>query len=66
MPSIESLEVRFDYEPAEREKWIVVYGVPDQGPLVLIDSMEVGPFPDWEYLARRVMRHVIRVGQEAL
>ena len=60
------LEVRFEHEPVEHEKYVVVYGWLDTGQLELLDAIEVGPFPDWEVIARRVMRHTIRCGAASL
>jgi len=65
--TLESLEVRFAKEHGEGgESYIIVYGHDDELQVSLVDCIEVGPFPDWEALSRRVMRHVITTGRTAL
>jgi hypothetical protein len=41
------------------EPCIVMLGVEEDGQVSLIDSVDVGPFPDWERIARRIMRHLV-------
>lgn len=56
------LEVHFCGEPGEAQ-FVVVFALDNEDQLSLVDSIDVGPFPDWEAISRRVMRHVIVAGQ---
>jgi hypothetical protein len=58
----DSFVVVFDDSPVAGDS-IVIYAVETGGQHSLIDCIAVGPFPDWEYIGRRVLRAIVRAGQ---
>lgn len=64
-PLYEYMQVYFP-QSHDDEPFIVIYGVNFRGQLELLDSMAVGPFPDWEALSRRVMRQVVLASRRSV
>jgi hypothetical protein len=53
-------------EPGVDDPHIVCYGVEPDGQMALLLSIQLGPFPDWESISRRVMRQVVLASKVSL
>lgn len=49
--------------PDDPEPSLDIYGVGADGQTIFISSVAVSPFPDWEWISRKVMRVIVLASQ---
>lgn len=59
LPAVTMVEVHFP-ERDEPDPHLLVFAVLDNGQREVLEAVPIGPFPDWEAICRRVIRHTMR------